>query len=307
MTEVSLAEFDRHRVEVRTSTGPASCIDTGGSGPAVLFVHGLATSSYLWRHVVGQLAPERRCVAVDLPLHGRTPAAPGQDFSLNGLSRFVADCCDALGLDELDVVANDTGGAVAQIFACKNTGRLRTLTLTDCEAHGNVPPWPLVPAVLLARAGLAAPMLSRLLGDLPRARKRMYGSGYQDVGLVSDELVRAWLDPLIGTRDRAREFQRMLRSIRAADLLAVEPALARLEVPTLVVWGTDDGFFPRKWAYWLRDTIPGAVGVVEIDGGRLFLPDERAGELTDALRRHLDRVDGVAPQDGQDRGARPGG
>jgi len=41
-----------------------------------------------------------------------------------------------------------------------------------------------------------------------------------------------------------------------------------------------------KWAYWLRDTIPGATGVAEIDGARLFFPDERAGELTAALRRH---------------------
>jgi pimeloyl-ACP methyl ester carboxylesterase len=57
-------------------------------------------------------------------------------------------------------------------------------------------------------------------------------------------------------------------------------------VPTLIVWGTDDVFFDVSWAYWLRDTIPGAAGVVEIEGGRLFFPDERAGELTEALRRH---------------------
>ena len=54
------------------------------------------------------------------------------------------------------------------------------------------------------------------------------------------------------------------------------------------MWGTDDIFFRRKWAYWLRDTIPGATEVVEIDGGRLFFPDERAAELTAALRRHWD-------------------
>ena len=64
--------------------------------------------------------------------------------------------------------------------------------------------------------------------------------------------------------------------------------LARLQVPTLIVWGTGDRFFHLKWAYWLRDTIPGATQVVELAGARLFFPDERATEFTAALRRHWD-------------------
>jgi pimeloyl-ACP methyl ester carboxylesterase len=79
-----------------------------------------------------------------------------------------------------------------------------------------------------------------------------------------------------------------MTSLHARDLLAIEPALARLQVPTLIVWGTGDIFFGRKWAYWLRDTIPGATEVVELSGARLFFPDERATELTAALRRHWD-------------------
>jgi pimeloyl-ACP methyl ester carboxylesterase len=79
-----------------------------------------------------------------------------------------------------------------------------------------------------------------------------------------------------------------MTSIRARDLLAIEPALARLQVPTLIVWGTGDIFFRRKWAYWLRDIIPGATEVVELSGARIFFPDERATELTAALRRHWD-------------------
>src|SRR6185312_5917346 len=110
--------------------------------------------------------------------------------------------------------------------------------------------------------------------------------GYQDVGKLSDDVARAWLQPVLGTTEAARQFQRLLLSLHARDLLAVEPALARLQVPTLIVWGTGDRAFRTKWAYWLRDTIPGAREVVEIDGGRLFFPDERAGELTAALRRH---------------------
>jgi pimeloyl-ACP methyl ester carboxylesterase len=80
----------------------------------------------------------------------------------------------------------------------------------------------------------------------------------------------------------------LLTSLHARDLLAIEPAPARFQVPTLIVWGTSDIFFRRKWAYWLRDTIPGATDVIEIDGGRLFFPDGRAIEFTGALRRHWD-------------------
>jgi pimeloyl-ACP methyl ester carboxylesterase len=284
-----MERLDEHRSEVRTRSGPASYIDTGGPGGPALFVHGLATSSYLWRHVIEQLAGQRRCVAVDLPLHGQTPAAADQDFSLPGLARFVADFCDALKLTGVDLVANDTGGAISQAFAAGHPERLHTLTLTNCEAHNNLPPKALAPLVLLSRTGLWARIAPKLLlRDISRGRKRMYGAGYQDIANLPVDIARAWLEPLFGTAESARQNDRILPSLHARDLLAIEPALARLQVPTLVVWGTGDMFFPRKWAYWLRDTIPGADKVVEIDGARIFFPDERAGELTAALRRHWD-------------------
>jgi pimeloyl-ACP methyl ester carboxylesterase len=281
-----MERLDKYRGQVRTRSGPASYVDTGGPGRPALFVHGVGTSSYLWRHVIEELDGQRRCVAVDLPLHGRTPAATDQDFTLPGLARFVADCCDALELTEVDLVANDTGGAVSQVFAAGHAERLHTLTLTNCEAHDNVPPRALLPAVLLARMGLYARIAPRLARDIPRARKRIFGLTYQDVTRLPEDIVRAWVEPQLGTAEAARQSQRLLTSLHARDLLAVEPALARLQVPTLIVWGTKDIFFRRKWAYWLRDTIPGATEVVEIDGGRLFFPDERAAELTVALRRH---------------------
>jgi hypothetical protein len=73
-----------------------------------------------------------------------------------------------------------------------------------------------------------------------------------------------------------------------ADLLAAEPALRNLDVPTLIVWGTGDAFFDLKWAYWLRGLIPSAREVVEIAGAKLFFPHERAGDFAAHLRRHWD-------------------
>jgi pimeloyl-ACP methyl ester carboxylesterase len=283
-----MEHLDNHRHNVRTRSGPASYIDTGGPGRPALFVHGVITSSYLWRKVVDQLDGERRCVAVDLPLHGQTPAAADQDFSLPGLARFIVDFCDALELTELDLVANNTGGAIAQVFAAGNPDRLHSLTLTNCEAHNNLPPKRLLLGVLLARMGLFAPLAPRMVRDLTKGRNRVYGSGYRDVANLPEEVVRAWLEPTVGTAESARQFQRLITSLRARDLLAIEPALGRLQVPTLIVWGTGDKFFSHKWAYWLRDAIPGASDVVEIEGARLFFPDEQAPEFTAALRRHWD-------------------
>ena len=59
-------------------------------------------------------------------------------------------------------------------------------------------------------------------------------------------------------------------------------------MPTLIAWATHDVFFDLSWAYWLKNLIPGASGVIEIDG-RLFFPEERPGDLIDALRKHWDR------------------
>jgi pimeloyl-ACP methyl ester carboxylesterase len=285
----AMERLDENRSQVDTRSGPASYIDTGGPGRVVLFVHGVGTSSYLWRNVIDQLDGQRRCVAVDLPLHGHTPAAASQDFSLPGLATFIAGFCDALELTDIDLVANDTGGAIAQVFTAGHPERLHTLTLTNCEAHNNVPPRALLPTVLLARLGLFAVIAPRLVRRIPQAHKRFASTGYQDVANLPDEIGRAWLEQTLGTRESARQFQRLLTSLHARDLLAIEPALARLQVPTLIVWGTSDKFFHRKWAYWLRDTIPGATEVVELDGGRLFFPDERATEFTAALRRHWER------------------
>jgi pimeloyl-ACP methyl ester carboxylesterase len=286
MAVSTLTEFDRYRREIDTASGPVGLVDVG-DGPPAVFVHGVGTSSHLWRAVIDRVVGARRCIALDLPGHGSTPLRADQDLTLGVLASFVADACDALGLaDGIDLVANDTGGAVAQIVAARRPERLRTLTLTNCDTHDRVPPPAFLPIVQMARAGLFAPMARRLLVDPARARRFGYGPGYQDPAMLSDELLRAWTEPLYGSVEAARGFQRLLAGLRPDDLLAVEPQLGRLTVPTLIVWGTDDRNFPLRDAHWLRETIPGAGEVVEVAGARLFFPDERAEEFAEHLLRH---------------------
>lgn len=283
---MNLGEYDDHYQVVETKSGPVGYLDVGSGRPA-LFVHGVGTGGLLWRNVIGALKDERRCIAIDLPLHGRTPVRPDQDLSLTGMASVVEDFCEALDLTGLDLVANDTGGAIAQIVAAHQPQRLATLTLTNCDTQGNTPPRAFKPAVLLARAGLLARLTGpKLLNNLASTRKRVFGKGFQDVERLPLDVVRAYLEPLIGTKEQAKQFQRWIASIHDRDVAAVEPALRELTVPTLMVWGDDDAFFHVRYAHWLRETIPGATEVVTVDGGRLFYPDERAEDLVPHLRAH---------------------
>ena len=282
---MDIDELERHRRTVPTRYGVTGYLDVG-TGPPAVFVHGLGTSAYLWRNVVAQLAGHRRCLAVDLPLHGRSQGTAARDFSLPGLARFLEDFCSALELPAVELVANDSGGAIAQVFAALHPDRVATLTLTNCDTQDNLPPRAFMPTVLLARLRLLAPLLRRLLRDPVRARERIYGTGLEDVTSLPLDVVVAYLTPLCGTAANARQFQRLIRSLHARDLVAVEDRLRQLAAPTLIVWGTGDRFFSIKWAYWLRDTIPGAHTVIELPDARLFFPDERADELATAITRH---------------------
>ncbi|MER6575948.1 alpha/beta hydrolase [Nonomuraea sp. NPDC001023] len=258
-----------------------------GRGPVTLFVHGVGTSSYLWRNVIAELRDERRCVALDLPAHGGSE--PRDDLSIPALAEAVEELCAGLGLDEVDLVANDTGGAVAQVFAVRHPGRLRSLTLTNCDVHTNTPPEAFKDTVELAVRGELAGLVAAVLDHPELLAGTALGAGYEHIDDPA-ELVDAYLRPILAKPDGGRAFERLLASIDAADMVAIEPRLTVLTVPTLVVWGTGDVFFDVSWARWLRDTIPGVREVVEIEGGRLFFPDERAAELVPHLRRFWGRA-----------------
>ena len=188
---MDLALLERHRKTAATRRGEVSYLEfgpeptaaTGTPVPVALFVHGVGTNAYLWRNVLAELAGgrsgegagERRCLAIDLPIHGRTPAPADGDASLAALADTVAAFCEALDLSDIDLVAHDTGGAVSQIFAARHPDRLRTFTLTNCDTHDNVPPPAFQPTVDLAKAGALAPSAPALLADITAARTAVFG------------------------------------------------------------------------------------------------------------------------------------
>lgn len=289
---MDLQEFNAHRKSVTTRSGEIGYLDVGGDGdsggPVSVFVHGLGTNGYLWRNVIGLLRDERRCVAMDLPLHGRSPVVDGQDLSLPALAQSIEDFLDALGLTGVDLVANDTGAAISQIFAAAHPERLASFTLTNCEVHDNIPNEAFRNTVELARRGELAPVAQNMIKDIEQARSgnRAIGLNYEYPDKLTDETLRTYLEPICGSLESARHFERLLSALDSKDLLAAEPGLRALDVPTLIVWGTADFHFEIEWAHRLRETIPGARAVIEIEGGKLYFPDERADEFVPHLRRH---------------------
>ena len=283
---MGVATLESHRQFAVTPSGPVSYLDVG-HGPATVFVHGILTNGLLWRNAIPEFSCEsRRCIALDLPGHGHTPPAPEHaDVSLPGLAQRVIELCDHLGLERFDLVANDTGGAIAQIVAAQLGDRLATLTLTNCDTEGNTPPPMFKPVTIAAR-----PWLFARLGPRIAHRRRLVRSvlspGYQHVGRVPDDVIDAYAQPTLGTQQSARAFARIIRAIRSQDLAAARPQLAQLKVPTLIVWGTGDPVFDIKWAHRLADLIPGTTKVATIARARLFFPDERAQEFVPLLLQH---------------------
>jgi pimeloyl-ACP methyl ester carboxylesterase len=270
------------RRHVSLGHGDIAYIDQG-EGPTALFVHGVLVNADLWRHAIDGVADMRRCIAVDLPAHGASRAAAGADLSLNGLADLLLELCATLDLGAVDLVANDTGGAVSQVFAARHPGRIRTLNLTNCDVHENFPPEAFKTSIALAAAGEFGPLVAALAGDLALARSDVgFAQGYQHPERLTDDLLHSYLDPFVA--DNGKGLERFLTASTTEELMAVEPLLAQLEVPTQVIWGTGDIFFEPFWAERLRAMIPGVERVSEIEGAMLFYPDERADELIPLLR-----------------------
>jgi pimeloyl-ACP methyl ester carboxylesterase len=254
-----------------------------GAGPTALFVHGVLVSADLWRHVMAGVADLRRCIAPDLPAHGSSRVGPTADLSLVGLAEMLEDLCATLDLGQVDLVGNDTGGAVCQVFAARHPERIRTLTLTNCDVHENFPPESFKPSIELAAAGQFGPLVAALAQDLDLARSEVgLGQGYQHPEALSDAVVQSYLGPFIA--DQGQGLERFLIASSAAELMAVAPELAELGMPAQVVWGTGDTFFEPQWAERLRQMIPGVRRVTMLEDAMLFFPDERADELIPLLR-----------------------
>lgn len=271
---------------MQTRSGRIAYVEKG-TGPAALFVHGVLLNGHLWRNQLDELSDLRRCIALDLLAHGDTESDREQDVSATANAQMIGEFLDALGIDQADLVGNDSGGGIAQIFAALNPGRVRSLTLTDCDAHDNWPPDAFKPFLEMVAAGGLRGALEAMLADKSVYRSAgALGPAYEHPDRVTDATIETYLRPFLRTEGRMRDLERFLLAFDCRHTLAVERPLGTLRAPTLIVWGTDDVYFDVRWSHWLADTIPGTKRRVELEGARLFFPEERPQELNRELRAH---------------------
>jgi pimeloyl-ACP methyl ester carboxylesterase len=272
--------------KVQTASGLISYTEQG-TGAVALFVHGVLLNGYLWRHQLADLSDVRRCIAIDLLAHGDTGITPEQDVSVTANAKMLKEFLDALKIDHVDLVGNDSGGGVAQIFAALYPERVRTLTLTNCDTHNNWPPEAFKPFLAMAAAGGLRGALDTMLADKNAYRApQALGPAYEHPEQVSDDTIERYLQSFVKNEQRTRDLQRFLAAFDNSHTLAVEDRLKTLKAPTLIVWGTDDVYFDVKWSHWLADNIPGTRRRVELEGARIFFPEERCEEFNRELRLH---------------------
>ena len=284
-TRLDAAAFHSSRRFVATPFGRIAYVERG-TGPAALFLHGFPLNGFHWRGSLERLSDHRRCLAPDFMGLGYTEALEHQDLSPGAQAEMLAAFLDGLSITAVDLVANDSGGTIAQIFAVQHPARVRTMLLTNCDVHANSPPSQLRDSIAAARAGTYDQKMLRHLEDRVYARspQGIGGAAYADPASLTDEAIDCYFRPLVESPLRKAQVNRYLAAFEPNPLLAIEPALRRSTMPARMVWGTADPLFPVEWAEWLDRALPGSRGVRLVDGGRLFWPEERPAILAEEAR-----------------------
>jgi pimeloyl-ACP methyl ester carboxylesterase len=283
---VSGKSFFANQRKIDTPSGSISYVELG-KGPVALFVHGVLLNGYLWRHQLEQLQGLRRCIAVDLLAHGNTEISATQDVSVTANAHMLAEFIDALKIEQVDLVGNDSGGGVCQIFAALYPSRIRSLVLTNCDTHDNWPPEAFKPFVSMVAAGGLSNTLNAMLADKSVYRSpQALGPAYQRPEAVSDDTIETYLRPHLRSPQRTRDLERFVNAFDCRHTVKIEGPLKQLQAPTLIAWGTDDIYFDVKWSHWLEKAIPGTKRRVELEAARIFFPEERSSEFNAELKGH---------------------
>ena len=255
-----------------------------GEGPPIVFVHGLLVDGRLWRKVTPLLEDRFRCIVPDLPLGShRIPMSPEADLSPPGLARLIADFLETLELEDVVLVANDTGGAISQITAANHPERIGRLVLTNCDAFENFLPPAFRPLQWAARV---PPVLNGVMQGMRFAPMRRLPNafGWLIKRDFDDAPTRDWVEPFLTDRAIRRDTAKVLRGIDPRYTIEAAEKLRSFDRPTLLAWAVEDRFFKIAFAERLAATIQGAT-LEKIDDSYTFVSEDQPERLAELIAR----------------------
>src|SRR3954454_6600898 len=274
--------------EARTVALPAGTVAyrERGEGPPLVFVHGVGVNGDLWRHVAPPLARDHRCIVPDLPFGAHAhPLHSDADLSLPGLARIVADLLAALDLRDVTIVANDTGGAVAQWLVGHHARRVGGLVLAAWDA---VPPVPPTPQRYLEVAAGSRALMSVVAWSVRfQAVQRLPTAyGWVSRAPIEPAIMRSFTDPVRTIPGVRRDLQRLLQAVSTRYTYEAAGALPSFDKPALVLWADGDRIFPREHGRLLAQLLPQGRFELVADS-RTFIPEDQPAALVERTRAFL--------------------
>lgn len=271
------AAFHAARRFVRTASGEIACVERG-AGPAALFLHGFPLNGFQWRDAIARLSPWRRCIAPDFLGLGHTRVAEGQGLAPEDQAQMIVQLMDALGIADADVVASDSGGAVAQLLLARHPQRVRSLLLTNCDTEIDCPPPALLPVIELSKKGRYVDewlVPWRKDPALARSAQGIGGMCYASPQHPTDEAIATYFAPLTDSAQGKRMAEAYAIALEANALAGIENRLARSTAPVRILWGTADAIFSAESPDYLHRILGNSQGVRRLAGSKLFWPEER--------------------------------
>jgi pimeloyl-ACP methyl ester carboxylesterase len=253
-----------------------------GTGSPIVFLHGLLVNANLWRKVVARLSPDFRCVALDLPLGSHTlPMPDAADLTPHGLADLIADAIEALALEEVTLVGNDTGGALCQMVVTRRPERVGRLVLTSCDYRDNFPP----PMFRYFKPAAVIPGAMKLL-MLPmrlRAPRRLpFAFGWLVKRPIDREAEDSYLLTGMVIDGVERDLKRVIKGLDTRYTNEAADRLGEFDRPALIAWSRDDRFFKPAHAQRLARELPNAR-LEWIENARSLSPEDEPGQLAELI------------------------
>jgi pimeloyl-ACP methyl ester carboxylesterase len=271
--------------QIELSAGTIEYQDTSGDGPALVLLHGLMMDASLWDGPIADLAADHRCIAPTLPLGAHRHAMrAGADLSLPGIARLVAELVDRLGLRDVTLVGNDTGGALVQLLMSDGTAGVDRVVLASCDAFDNFPPG-LTGKALMLTGKLPPPMFGLFMQQMRLRAVRRLPVAFGWLTRRGDAATARWIKPVMTQPEIRRDAVRMLRAA-AADtglLLRAAECFPGFDRPALVVWASEDRVMPPEHGRRLAEVLPQGR-LVEVDDSYTLIPLDQPAKLAQVIR-----------------------